>query len=42
MNQVIKGQFYKGIIGKWPFHGYFPIISLVIMVKVFGSTVAQR
>ena len=19
---VIKGQFYRGIIGKWPFYGY--------------------
>ena len=26
--RVIKGQFYKGIIGKWPFHGHFPIIPL--------------
>ena len=24
----IKGQFYKGIIGKLPFHGHFPIIPV--------------
>ena len=28
MNRVIKGQFCKGIIGKWPSHGHFPIIYL--------------
>ena len=25
-NWVIKGQFYKGIIGKLPFYGHFPTI----------------
>ena len=25
---VIEGQIYKGIIGKWPSNGHFPIISL--------------
>ena len=24
---VIKREFFDGIIGKWPFHGHFPIIS---------------
>ena len=23
-----RGTLYDGIIGKWPFHGYFPIIPL--------------
>ena len=27
-NHVIKGQFYKGIIGELPFHGNFLIIPL--------------
>ena len=25
---AVMGQFYKGIIGKWPIYGHFPIIPL--------------
>ena len=27
-NRVIKGQFSKVIIGKFPFHGHFPVIPV--------------
>ena len=34
----LKGQFYKEIIGKWPFHGHFPNNSFVkFLFKFFGE-----
>ena len=36
----IKGQFYKGITGKWPCDGHFPVVPLLnFMVKKGALTV---
>ena len=35
---VTKGHVYKGIIGKLPYYGHFPIISLLnYIVKKLGA-----